>query len=132
MKTSTHPTERQSPMNRTTLHKTLVVAAAIGLGSISMSTDALARGGGRLGGGHGGGFGGGHFGGAGFGGHFGGGGFGGRIGGFGGGFGGARLGGFGGPRFAGGFGGPRFAGGFGRFGTRFAAVGGFNRGIGFN
>ena len=81
-------------MKKLVLGKIIIVAATIALGSFSIATDALARGGGG-GGGHGGG-GGGHFGGGGRGGfggggaaHFGGGGL--HMGG--GTFGGARLGG---------------------------------------
>jgi hypothetical protein len=105
---------KEATMKRTALHKITILAAAIALGSASMATEALARGGG-------GGFGGGHFGGGGFGGaHFGAGGLGG---GHFGGFGGGRLGGLGGARFGGGFG--HF--GAGHFGG--PRVGGFHRGF---
>jgi hypothetical protein len=84
-------------MRKLALHKIIIVAATVALGTFSIATDALARGGGG-GGGHGGGGGGGHFGGGG-GAHFGGGGGlhmgGGHIGGaqFGGGhFGGSHIG----------------------------------------
>src|SRR5882724_7195241 len=72
---TTSPTERNQTMKKPALHKVIIVAATVALGSLSIATDALARGGGG-GGGLGGG-GGGHFGGGGGGGggaHFSGGG----------------------------------------------------------
>jgi hypothetical protein len=60
-------------MKKLALHKIIIVAATVALGSFSIATDALARGGGGGGGGHFGGGGGAHFGGGG-GAHFGGGG----------------------------------------------------------
>jgi hypothetical protein len=87
-------------MKKFALHKTVMLVAALAIGSAGIAGDALARGGG---GGGGGGFGGGGFGGGGHGGGFGGGG-------------GGHGGGFGGGHFAGGgyggnmghFAGPRF------------------------
>ena len=95
-------------MKKFALHKTVMLVAALAIGSAGIAGDALARGGG--GGGGGGGFGGGGGGGGHGDGDFGGGGLGG--GGHGGGLGGGgHGGGFGGH--AGGFGGGHFAGGYG-------------------
>ena len=97
-------------MQSITLHRAIILVAAVALGATSISTDALARGGG--GGGGGGGHGGG--GGGGGGGHRGGGG------GFGGG--GHMGGGFGGGHVGGGFGGAHIGGGLaGMGGGAFAA-----------
>jgi hypothetical protein len=89
-------------MKKLALHKVIIVAATVALGSFSIATDALARGGGG-GGGHGGG-GGGHFGGGG-GAHFGGGGA------FGGSGGAAHFGGSGMHMGGGHIGGAQFGGG---------------------
>ena len=111
----TDPNGKVIPMKKFALHKTVMLVAALAIGSAGIAGDALARGGGGGGGfgGGGGGFGGG---GGGHGGGFGGGGLGG--GGHGGGFAG-HAGGFGGEHFAGGYGGnmghfssPRFGGGY--------------------
>src|SRR5258708_20259121 len=69
---TTSPTERNQTMKKPTLHNVIIVAATVALGSLSIATDALARGGGGGGGGGHGGGGGGHFGGGGGGAHFGG------------------------------------------------------------
>src|SRR5882724_8262289 len=62
---TTSPTERNQTMKKPALHKVIIVAATVALGSLSIATDALARGGGGGGGLGGGGGGGGHFGGGG-------------------------------------------------------------------
>jgi hypothetical protein len=105
-------------MKKFALHKTVMLVAALAIGSAGIAGDALARGGGGGGGGFGGGGGGGGHGDGDFGGGgLGGGGHGGGLGGggHGGGFGG-HAGGFGGGHFAGGYGGnmghfagPRFS-----------------------
>ena len=127
-----HPNGKVILMKKFALHKTLMLIAALAIGSAGIAGDALARGGGG-GGGGGGGFSGGGGGMGGGGGGHGGGGFGGggmgggSVGGHaGGGFGGHGMGHMGGGGFAGGdFHGGRFGHDGFDHGRRFARVGPF-------
>ena len=126
------PNRKVILMKKFALHKTLMLIAALAIGSAGIAGDALARGGGG-GGGGGGGYGGGGGGMGGGGGGHGGGGFGGggmgggSVGGHaGGGFGGHGMGHMGGGGFAGGdFHGGRFGHDGFDHGRRFARVGPF-------
>ena len=124
------PNRKVILMKKFALHKTLMLIAALAIGSAGIAGDALARGGGG-GGGGGGGFSGGGGGMGGGGGGHGGGGFGGMGGGSvgghaGGGFGGHGIGHMGGGGFAGGdFHGGRFGHDGFDHGRRFARVGPF-------